>query len=316
MDTLTSPSIIHQQVPIIEARGLSKRYGSIQAVEDLSFSIPPGSIYGFLGQNGAGKSTSMRLLLGLVHPTEGEVFIQGRSLKTAGAALLKHIGAIIERPDLYGYLSGWDNLRLMADLSAAKISNQELYELLELVDLKGREQQKVKGYSQGMKQRLGIAIAMAHNPDLLVLDEPTNGLDPQGIAQMRQLILHLSKERGKTVLISSHLLYEIEQIADYMLIIHKGRKMVEGPVRELLHADETLIEMHCRPHAGLQALIAASAWQPYLVQVAADYALLKMNPARVPAFNQWLVENEVAVLQLSSRHSLEHYFLNLTQDAL
>lgn len=258
----------------------------------------------------------MRLLLGLVHPTAGEVFIQGRSLKTAGAALLKHIGAIIERPDLYGYLSGWDNLRLMANLSAAKISNQELYELLELVDLKGREQQKVKGYSQGMKQRLGIAIAMAHNPDLLVLDEPTNGLDPQGIAQMRQLILHLSKERGKTVLISSHLLYEIEQIADYMLIIHKGRKMVEGPVRELLHADETLIEMHCQPHAGLQALIAASTWQPYLVQVAADRALLKMNPARVPAFNQWLVENEVAVLQLSSRHSLEHYFLNLTQDAL
>lgn len=301
--------------PVIEAKNLSKHFGSIHAVTDLSFAIPPGSIYGFLGQNGAGKSTTMRMILGLMHPTAGEVFIQGKSLRTEGARLLSHIGAIIERPDLYGYLSGWDNLRMMANLSGQKISDKSLHELLELVDLKGREKQKVKGYSQGMKQRLGIAIAMAHNPDLLILDEPTNGLDPQGIAQMRDLILHLSNDRGKTVLISSHLLYEIEQIADYMLIIHRGRKMVEGTVQQLLHADETLLEMNCRPFPGLENLLAESPWRGVLQSADDDSVVLKMNPERIPVFNEWLVANGVQVTQLSSRHSLENYFLNLTREA-
>jgi len=301
-------------IPIIEAKNLTKHYGSIVAVHDLSFAIPPGVIYGFLGQNGAGKSTTMRMLLGLIHPSSGEVFILGKSLRKEGARLLRHIGAIIERPDLFGYLSGWDNLRMMANLSGQDISDQHLHDLLKLVHLQGREKEKVKGYSQGMKQRLGIAIAMAHNPDLLVLDEPTNGLDPQGIAQMRELILQLSREFGKTVLISSHLLYEIEQMADQMLIIHKGRKMVEGPVHELLHADETLVEVNYRPHPEMAALVAASQWVALVQEVHEDRLVLKMKPALVPELNRWLVEKDVAVQQLSTRHSLENYFLNLTQE--
>lgn len=301
-------------IPVIEAKNLTKQFGDIRAVADLSCSIPSGSIYGFLGQNGAGKSTSMRMMLGLIHPTAGEVFIQGKSLKKEGSSLLRHIGAIIERPDLYGYLSGWDNLRMMANLSGKVISDHSLYELLELVDLRGREKQKVKGYSQGMKQRLGIAIAMAHNPDVLILDEPTNGLDPQGIAQMRQLILHLSKDRDKTIVISSHLLYEIEQMADFMLIIHKGKKRVEGSVQELLHADETLIQMRCLPFENLPALLSGSPWQDYRVTVSDTGMTLKMNPQQIPLFNKWLVENNVAVLEISNRHALENYFINLTQE--
>lgn len=302
--------------PIIEAKNLTKHYGSIRAVQDLSFSIPAGSIYGFLGQNGAGKSTSMRMMLGLIHPTAGEVFIHGKSLKSEGAALFRHVGAIIERPDLYGYLSGWHNLRMIANLSGKHINDRELHELLELVDLHGREQQKVKGYSQGMKQRLGIAIAMAHNPEVLVLDEPTNGLDPQGIAQMRQLILHLSKERGKTIVISSHLLYEIEQMADYMLIIHKGKKRVAGAVQALLHEDETLILIRCLPYEALPALLSESSWKQYLQSSSEQGATLKMNPTRIPQLNEWLVANKVGVLEIKSTHSLENYFLNLTQEEL
>ncbi|MEI8278889.1 MAG: ATP-binding cassette domain-containing protein, partial [Bacteroidota bacterium] len=169
--------------PVIETKSLSKSFGPLHAVTDLSFAIAPGDVYGFLGQNGAGKSTTMRMLLGLVHPDNGSVFIKGTAFTNRHRHLLQHIGAIIERPDLYGYLSAWDNLRIFARLSYKKIPNSRLHELFELVGLKGREHDKVKAYSQGMKQRLGIAIALIHDPELLILDEPTNGLDPQGISE-------------------------------------------------------------------------------------------------------------------------------------
>jgi len=284
-------------------------------VDDLSFTIQPGDIYGFLGQNGAGKSTTMRMLLGLIRPDAGTIKIKGEDFTHHKRQLLRYIGAIIERPDMYGYLSGWDNLKMFARLSGGKIPDSRLHELLKLVSLNGREKDKVKAYSQGMKQRLGIAIALVHNPELLILDEPTNGLDPQGIAEMRHLIINLSKEHGKTILISSHLLYEIEQMATRMIIIHKGRKIVEGPVAELLNPHETLMQVSIVPDERIAVALQQSAWQSFLQSQSPGSFTLKMHPQDVPALNQWLVANGAQVQQLQARHSLEAYFLTLTHDA-
>ncbi len=299
---------------ILEASALTKSFKKFKAVDDLSFAIKRGEVYGFLGQNGAGKSTTMRMLLGLIIPDSGNIFIDGEEFNNSRRHLLKNIGAIIERPDLYGYLSGWDNLKMMAALSDKHIKQERIREVLDIVGLTGREKDKVKSYSQGMKQRMGIAIAMVHNPDLLILDEPTNGLDPQGISDMRALILSLSRDHGKTILISSHLLYEMEQVATSMLIIHKGKKVSDGRVSDLLNPDETLTEVSIIPHDGISATIGTSGWSKYLHE-ADDHSLtLKMNPSHIPALNKWLVEQGVSVKSIASKHSFESYFLNITND--
>lgn len=255
------------------------------------------------------------MLLGLIHPDQGEIFIKGEAFKRSRVHLLRHIGAIIERSDMYGYLSGWDNLRMMALLADNSIGSKRMYEVLELVGLKGREKDKVKAYSQGMKQRLGIAIALVHDPDLLILDEPTNGLDPQGIAEIRQLIIHLSSDLGKTVLVSSHLLYEVEQMATEMLIIHKGNKVIEGNVRELMDPGETLFDIRLRQDFDLQNDVRQSTWKQHLVSANDEKLTFKMHPERMPDLNRWLVQHNAAVIEIRSRHSLEDYFLSLTNEA-
>lgn len=178
----------------------------------------------FLGRMVPGKSTTIRMLLTLVRPTSGTISIFGKELFTHRTEILKQVGAVIEKPDLYKYLSAFDNLSLFAKLSGIKPTRSLLLDQLKLVGLEERAFSKVKTFSQGMKQRLGIAVALVHDPKLILLDEPTNGLDPQGIADMRNLVLKLSREMGKTILVSSHLLSEIELIATRMLIIHKGKK--------------------------------------------------------------------------------------------
>ncbi len=303
-----------EQQPIIEARNLSKSFGNFAAVQDVSFSIYQGDVYGFLGQNGAGKSTTMRMLLGLIFPDNGSVYIKGTRFNNSSRHLLKHVGAVIERPDLYKYLSGWDNLRMFAKLSGGKISEERLNEVLDVVGLKGREQDKVKGYSQGMKQRLGIAIAMVHNPDLLILDEPTNGLDPQGIYEMRLLIQRLSKDFGKTILISSHLLYEIEQMATRMIIIHKGKKVVEGDVKTLMAPAENLMQVRLQNNTNALATITDSTWGKLLTSHHGDTYTFKMPQTDMPALNDWLVSAALGVLEIKSTHSLESYFLSLTNN--
>lgn len=255
------------------------------------------------------------MLLGLIKPSNGTVHILGQPFDNSSRHLLKHVGAIIERPDLFGYLSAWDNLKLFAKMSGGKIPESRLVEVLNLVKLKGREKDKVKTYSQGMKQRLGIAVSMVHSPELLILDEPTNGLDPQGIAEMRELIRNLSKEHGKTILISSHLLHEIEQIANKMIIIHKGRKMAEGAVEKLLHPDDTLVELTFQPQTLNEDVLIASPWQQFVERKDTGKIIFKMNPQKIPSFNAWLVQHDVAVFGLHARHSLEDYFLSLTADA-
>ena len=256
------------------------------------------------------------MLLGLIFPDSGSILINGNEFNNGRRDLLSSIGAIIERPDMYGYLSGWDNLKIFAALSGGKIPTSRLHEVLVVVGLKGREKDKVKAYSQGMKQRLGIAIALVHQPDLLILDEPTNGLDPQGIAEMRQLIVSLSKDHGKTILISSHLLAEVEQMATRMIIIHKGHKVVEGAVGSLLNPDETLVEVITNKDASIKGKLAASEWQKTIKTIEDRLITFKMNPANTPALNRWLVAQNIDVLEIRSKHSLEEYFLSLTNDTV
>src|SRR5258707_11527634 len=211
---------------LVTVSHLSKKFSTHKAVDDLSFSVEEADIYGFLGQNGAGKSTTIRMLLTLVEPTAGEIEIFGKNLRTHRRDILRKVGAVIERPDLYKYLSAYENLSLFARMSGIRPTRPLLMRALEQVGLGERAHSKVKTFSQGMKQRVGIAVALVHNPDLVILDEPTNGLGPQGIADIRNLILHLSAHEKKTLLVSSHLLSEMELVANRMLIIDKGKKIV------------------------------------------------------------------------------------------
>ena len=297
---------------IINVRNLSKQFGEISAVNGLSFSVEKGEVYGFLGQNGAGKSTTIRMLLTLIQPTGGTIEILGLNLQKHRREILQQVGAIIEKPDVYKYLTAMENLRLFAAMSGVKISDKNFAEQLEMVGLTERSHSKVKTFSQGMKQRLGIAISLIHNPQLIILDEPTNGLDPQGIADVRNLILHLSKDLGKTIFVSSHLLNEIEQVADSMLIIDKGKKMAEGKVAELFSPTDTIVELETGDNAGAVQKIMQSSWKSILDKSHADKIVLKLNKNEIPLFARYLVEADIDIVSLTGRRSLEDYFLTLT----
>ncbi|MBC7625759.1 ABC transporter ATP-binding protein [Ferruginibacter sp.] len=295
---------------IIEVNHLTKKFGNTVAVNDLSFTVNKGDVYGFLGQNGAGKSTTIRMLLTLIHPTSGEINLFGKKLDANRSNILRQVGAVIEKPDLYKYLSAYDNLSIFAKMSGIKVTKQLLMQQLQMVGLEDRAKDTVRTYSQGMKQRLGIAVALVHNPALIILDEPTNGLDPQGIADVRNLILRLSKEMGKTVLISSHLLSEIELIASRMIILHKGKKMVEGNVSTLLDPAHTLIEIDTLNNEAAKQLLLQSAWAASLQ---GNHQLqLMMDKTMVPQLINFLVANDVQILSVNTSHSLENYFLSLT----
>ena len=297
---------------IIQVTGLSKYFKDMKAVDDLSFSVKKGEIYGFLGQNGAGKSTTIRMLLSLVAPTKGDIELFGMNLFTHRKQILRQLGAVIESPDLYTYLTGYQNLSLFARMSGMPVEKKTLMSQLEMVGLAERSDSKVKTYSQGMKQRLGIAVALVHDPGLIILDEPTNGLDPQGIADTRNLILDLGRNRGKTVLISSHLLSEIELVADRVLIIDKGKKMMEGTIRELLDPSRTIVELQVLNPDSAAAIIATTRWQFFLQRRHRDEFIFKMNKQDIPELTTHLAEKGVQILRLQPRHSLEDYFLSLT----
>ncbi len=297
---------------IIQVKNLSKNFRDIKAVDDLSFSVSEGQVYGFLGQNGAGKSTTIRMLLTLVRPSSGSIEIFGMNLLKSRNEILRRVGAIIERPDLYKYLTALENLRIFAAMSGVRVPEKKLMDQLNMVGLAERAHSKVKTYSQGMKQRLGIATALVHDPALIILDEPTNGLDPQGIADVRNLILQLSREKNKTMLISSHLLSEMELIADSMLIIDKGKKLVEGKVSELFHPSETVVELKTTDDEAAYEKIKQSGLQKYLKDKRNDCLLLRLHRNQVPEIIKTLVQLDVEVISLHARHSLEDYFLSLT----
>jgi ABC-2 type transport system ATP-binding protein len=298
---------------LLEVNHLTKIYRDVKAVDDLSFTVNEGDIYGFLGQNGAGKSTSIRMLLTLIAPTSGEINFFGKPLLQNRREVLSQTGAIIERPDLYKYLSAYDNLALFARMSGLKPNRSQLMEQLEMVGLADRASSKVRTFSQGMKQRLGIAVALVHNPKLIILDEPTNGLDPQGIADMRNLILRLSRQMGKTVIVSSHLLSEIEVMASRMLVIHKGKKIAEGVVQEMLDPAKTQVQLETADNAAALTFLQTSKFGGQAKRTG-NFLQLNMNKNGIPELIQLLSNNNIAILSVQPRHSLEAYFLSLTNN--
>ncbi|MCX6298628.1 MAG: ABC transporter ATP-binding protein [Bacteroidetes bacterium] len=299
---------------IVQVTGLTKQFKNLTAVDGLSFSVNEGDVYGFLGQNGAGKSTSIRMMLTLIEPTSGEIEIFGMKLAKHRREILSQIGAVIEKPDIYKYLSAYDNLQLFAKLSGINPSRQQLMDQLEMVGLAHRANDKVKTFSQGMKQRLGIGIALVHNPRLIILDEPTNGLDPQGIADIRNLILHLSRESKKTVIVSSHLLSEIEQIATRVLIIDKGKKLVEGNANELFDPSQTIVELQTMDNVFALQQLKQSKWLNNLQAPRNNAIVLKLDRKEIPILHTDLAQMQVQLLSLQPRHSLEDYFLQITSN--
>ena len=295
---------------VIQVTNLSKHFTGVKAVDDLSFSVKSGEVYGFLGQNGAGKSTTIRMLLTLIAPTNGTIRIFGKELHRHRREILQLTGAIIEKPDLYQYLTALENLRMMSQLSGRHFSKSHLLKQLDKVGIADRASSKVKTFSQGMKQRLGIACALIHDPGLIILDEPTNGLDPQGIADVRNLILQLSREEGRTVFVSSHLLAEIEVIADSMLILDKGKKVAEGSVAELLHPAGTLVEIETSNDDDAREIFRSSTWSKWLQH--GDRIIFKMHKSNIPELARFCVEKNIDIISLRPKHSLEDYFLSLT----
>jgi ABC-type multidrug transport system ATPase subunit len=299
---------------IVQVTDLTKQFKNLTAVDELSFSVNEGDVYGFLGQNGAGKSTSIRMMLTLIEPTSGEIEIFGMKLAKHRREILSQIGAVIEKPDIYKYLSAYDNLQLFAKLSGINPSRRQLMDQLEMVGLAHRANDKVKTFSQGMKQRLGIGIALVHNPRLIILDEPTNGLDPQGIADIRNLILHLSRESKKTVIVSSHLLSEIEQIATRVLIIDKGKKLVEGNANELFDPSQTIVELQTMDNVFALQQLKQSKWLNNLQAQRNNAIVLKLDRKEIPILHTDLAQMQVQLLSLQPRHSLEDYFLQITSN--
>jgi len=242
---------------VLSTHQLSKSYGSRPAVRDLDLEVRRGKVFGFLGPNGAGKTTTIRMMLGLIRPSSGSVEILGRDVQAHGREVLPRVGALVEAPALYSYLSGRDNLRAFAGVLGG-VPRRRLDEVLELVGLAGRQRDRVRSYSLGMKQRLGVATALLDDPDLLVLDEPANGLDPAGIVEMRDLLRRLAAE-GRTVFISSHVLAEVQQICDRVAIIDLGRLARVAPVAELVGGHgEYLVKLE-DPAAAL-ALVRREPW--------------------------------------------------------
>src|SRR5687767_6715422 len=298
---------------IIQVSRLSKHFKDVNAVDDISFSVRAGQVYGFLGQNGAGKSTTIRMLLTLIEPTTGEIEIFGMNLKKHRRDILRRTGAIIERPDLYKYLTALENVRIFSRLSGVRVPDKKIIDQLAMVGLAERARSKVRTYSQGMKQRLGLACSLIHDPELLILDEPTNGLDPQGIADMRNMIIHLSKDLGKTLLVSSHLLSEMEMVADHMLIIHKGKKIVEGRVDELLNPLSSVVELITPDMPATLNFLQQSRWKNFVKERSDEAIRLEFDKTNIPQLNKELVENGFSVMSLRTVHSLEDYFLAQTK---
>ena len=293
----------------VETRGLTKRYGSrIVAVDDLDLEVRSGEIYGFLGSNGAGKTTTMRMLMGHTTPSSGAATVLGE--EPGSEAALSRVGALIEAPAFYPYLSGQDNLRVMARYSRGA-SKRRIEEVLEQVGLASRGRDKFKGYSMGMKQRLGVAAAVLEDPELLILDEPTSGLDPEGAAEMRKFISSLKGE--KTVLFSSHTLGEVEQICDRVGIIRHGKLVANGTINELTGEEELVltispIEKAASVVRGCEG-VTAVAVEDEKLRVSAD-------PTLTADIVSKLVKEGVRVSEvLRSRRTLEDVFLELVQES-
>jgi ABC-2 type transport system ATP-binding protein len=313
---VTSPSAGAGVGLALATRDLRKSYGSRVALAGLNLSVPSGVVYGFLGPNGAGKTTTMRLLTGLLHPDSGSIDLLGRPFSRGDRHRLFDVGALIESPSFYPYLSGRKNLRELAS-TGAPVSKSRIEELLELVGLRDRAKDKVANYSLGMKQRLGIAAALLSDPKLLLLDEPANGLDPAGIVAMRETLRHLASI-GKTVFVSSHLLAEIQVMADVVGIIAAGRLVREGSLQELL-GTEQVVRVRVPRRSAEAAVTALASIAPAVVGANDDepdvWLSVPTAPNRASDVNRLLAGTGIFASALESGSDLEMLFLELTGGA-
>ena len=295
-----------QNITVVETHGLTKRFGSrVLAVDSVAMSVRRGEVYGFLGPNGAGKTTTLRMLVGLTRPTSGTATVAGHA--PGAPAGLARIGSLIEAPGFFPYLSGRENLRVVADL--AEIDHKRVEEVLGIVELSSRAHRKFGTYSTGMKQRLGVAAALLKDPELLILDEPTNGLDPQGMAEMRKLIKEIG-QGDRTVLLSSHLLGEVEQICDRVGVISNGRLVKQSTVQELLGEEGVLVR--AQPIDQAEAILTRM-FGPQAVTRQDGALHLKTKPDHAVDINRELIVAGVTVSELRPfERSLEEVFFQLT----
>ena len=295
---------------IVQTRGLCKQYGKVLRVNHLDLQVPEGAIYGFLGPNGAGKSTTLKMILGLVRPTAGSISVFGKEVNGHNRLdMLKQVGSLIESPSYYGHLTGEENLKVVQTLRG--VPEKDVYEVLEIVRLEGQRNKKVAHYSLGMKQRLGLAAALLGFPRLLILDEPTNGLDPAGIQEMRELICSLPARFGMTVLVSSHLLSEIDQMADYVGIIREGELVFQDTLETLHRHSRHNLALRTGDNEGALKLLHQSR-VPCAQEE--DYILLpRLDDPDAAKLIRYLIGRGVDVLRLEERQkSLEDIFLELT----
>ena len=298
--------------PILQTEALTKRYRRRLVVDSLSLSVERGDIFGFLGQNGAGKSTVIRLALGLVRPTRGRVLLFGLDMQKHSLKALGRVGAVVEAPAFYENFSGWDNLQILTEMSGGA-NPKRIEEALVLVDLLDRAHDPVRTYSHGMRQRLGIAQALLPGPELIILDEPTDGLDPQGIREVRLLLPRLRDELGLTILLSSHLLHEVERVCNVVAIIDKGHLLYHGPISNLI-AKEQLIKIAAEPLEDAYRLLSCDPLLSVSRNGSQSLYVRTLNE-NIPRVNALLVANEIRVMELTpQRAMLEEVFLNLTQD--
>ncbi|NOZ74182.1 MAG: ABC transporter ATP-binding protein [FCB group bacterium] len=295
----------------LQIRHLTKSFKGRRAVDDLSFTVAQGEVFGFLGPNGAGKSTTIRIMVSLLKPDDGDIFIFGQSVAIHRNSVLKDVGALIERPDFYLNLSARQNLNMLAGMEAIPL--EQVDEVLRIVSLQDRAGDRVKTFSHGMKQRLGIAQALLGHPKLLVLDEPTNGLDPQGMKEIRDLVRDLS-DRGMTIFLSSHLLDEVEKVCTSMAILHQGRLVTTGTVNDVLNqAQQRIVELEVHPIEQAETLLSS---RKDCREITRDGHILRLqaDPENLPAINRALVEANIDVRAMIPQHSLEDVFLSLIED--
>ena len=300
---------------IIEVKGLTKKFKKLTAVNNLDLNVYKGDVFGFLGPNGAGKSTTIRMLLTLIKPTSGSIKIFDKDLKENRKEILSKIGAIVEKPDFYLYLTAYKNLEILAKTSGVDITKNKIMEMLEVVGLEERYNSKVKTFSHGMKQRLGIAQTLIHDPELIILDEPTVGLDPQGMKEIRDLIIHLSKEKGKTIFLSSHILREIELIATRMIIIDKGTTKVEGTVEGLLNEEKLKVKFEVDNKTEALSIIQKSDWQQFYLSDEKDFLLFQLDKKDINELTKYFINNKIEISAIIPMRSLEDYFLKITEES-
>ncbi|MBN1337883.1 MAG: ABC transporter ATP-binding protein [Bacteroidales bacterium] len=298
--------------PVIEVSNLCKSFGKIKAVDHLSLTVFSRDIYGLLGPNGSGKSTTIRMLLSLITPDDGQIRIFGIPLTTGRTTILKKTGALVEKPDFYEYLSAWKNLEILLRYSGKIPDKQAIGQALDTAGLLPRAHSKVRTFSKGMKQRLGIAQALIHNPDLIILDEPSSGLDPVGAKEVRDLIVRMNRDLNKTIILSSHNLREVEMIANRMIIINKGGKVAEDTVDHVMkqYPSSTIIETD-NPDKTLR-ILKESQLDIQDLKMQGNRIMMACKAQTAAEANEILVRNGIAVFSLAQERSLEQYFLNIT----